>query len=181
MSRMKVVCVGGILAIVSLLAAQEKDASQKEQPKSPAFDKLKSLAGEWVMVSSSEGEVLKDAAEKPALVYRVISAGSVVHEQMFPGTDHEMVTIYHMDGPDLVVTHYCAAGNQPRMKAEPGADASKIVFKFTGGTNLDPAKDAHMRDLTATFVDADTLRQEWTFFEPGKPLNTTKFELKRKK
>jgi hypothetical protein len=189
MSRVsQALCVVCALGLAGLLCAQEpartessKDAPRKAPAENPAFEKLKSLAGAWVMVSSTEGALPPDAAEKPALVYRVIAAGTVVHEHMFPETDHEMVTVYHMDGPDLVVTHYCCAGNQPRMKAEPGADAKKIVFKFAGGTNLDPAKDVHMRDLTVTFVDADTLQQEWSYFEPGKPLSTTKFELKRKK
>ena len=48
--------------------------------------------------------------------YRVTAAGSAVMEVLFPGTDHEMVTVYHQDGDDLILTHYCAAGNQPRMK-----------------------------------------------------------------
>ena len=36
----------------------------------------------------------------------------------FPGTGHAMTTVYHLDGRDLVLTHYCMGGNQPRMRAK---------------------------------------------------------------
>ena len=67
----------------------------------------------------------------------------------------EMVSIYHLDGADLVMTHYCVLGNQPRMKADPKSPANQIRFEFAGGTNLDPAKDMHMHEGTLTFVDDD--------------------------
>ena len=50
--------------------------------------------------------------------YAVTAAGSAVVETVFPGTEHEMVTVYHADGSDLVLTHYCMEGNQPRMRAK---------------------------------------------------------------
>jgi hypothetical protein len=46
---------------------------------------------------------------------------------------------------------------------------------------MDPAKDGHMHDLTLTFVDADHIKAEWTYFEDGKKSDVTVFELKRKK
>jgi hypothetical protein len=41
----------------------------------------------------------------------------------------EMVTVYHADGPDLVLTHYCLEGNQPRMRAK-GAQGSRFDFRM---------------------------------------------------
>ena len=61
-----------------------------------------------------------------------------------PGTDHEMVSVYHADGKDVVMTHYCAFGNQPKMKLDPASKDNELKFVFAGGTNLDPAKDTHM-------------------------------------
>jgi hypothetical protein len=183
----------GLLVGVAGVIAQEK-AEKKEKPErpkvtNPGFEKLKSLAGEWVMAKESRESGKEEqhekmepkAGEQVAIVFKVVSAGSAVMEDMLPGTPHEMITMYHMDGPDLVLTHYCALGNQPRMKAEKSDDPNKIVFKFAGGTNMDPAKDPHMHDLTWTFIDADHIRSEWTYFEDGKKSDVTVFDLTRKK
>ena len=46
---------------------------------------------------------------RKSIEFRVTSAGSVVQETMFPGSDHEMVNMYSVDGDKLLMTHYCAA------------------------------------------------------------------------
>ena len=71
--------------------------------------RVKTLDGEWEMTGPD--------GEKGYAVFKTMAAGSAVREIMFPGTAHEMTNVYHMDGPSLIVTHYCAAGNQPRMRA----------------------------------------------------------------
>ena len=62
-------------------------------------------------------------------VIKVTAGGSAVHETLFPGSAHEMVSVYHLDGADLVMTHFCALGNQPRMKADPKSPANQINEK----------------------------------------------------
>jgi hypothetical protein len=173
--------------------AQEKPAKAEKAAQPAAtnsgFEKLKQLAGEWVPVDEARpqpGEKKDEKAEKkpdatPICVYRTVSAGSAVQETLFPGTPHEMVTMYHLDGADLVLTHYCALGNQPRMRAEASADPNKLVFKFAGGTNIDAQKDTHMHDLTLTFVGPDRIRAEWTLYEGGKAGGVKTFEMIRKK
>ena len=66
------------------------------------------------------------------------AGGSAVQETQFPGTPMEMVSVYHLDGADLVMTHYCVLGNQPRMKADPKSPADKIHFTFASGTKVAP-------------------------------------------
>ena len=78
-----------------------------------------------------------------------------VVETVFPGSAHEMVTVYHADGPDLVLTHYCMEGNQPRMRAK-GAQGSRFDFAFDGGTNIDPKRDRHMHSATCRARSART-------------------------
>src|SRR5262249_20178600 len=107
--------------------------------------------------------------------------GSAVVETIFPGTEHEMVSVIHRDGPDLLLTHYCMLGNQPKMKASGKGENNKVEFKFVSATNLKSEKDKHMHDATYTFVDKDTLRSEWTHFNDGKAAGQVVFELKRKK
>ena len=88
--------------------------------------------------------------------------------------------MYYRDGNDLVMTHYCALGNQPRMKAEKGANAGPIRFVFDGGGNMKP-EDKHMHSLTLTLVDADHLKEEWALFDAGKEQTVVTINLARKK
>jgi hypothetical protein len=158
-----------ILALaVGPSAAQEK----KETAKNARFEQFKQLAGEWV------GK--KDGMELRAS-YKVTAGGTAVVETIFPGTDMEMVTVIHMDGDDLRLTHYCMLGNQPQMKAAGKGDTGKIEFKFVKATNLKSPKEMHMHDATFTFVDTDTLRVEWTHCMDGNVGSHGALELKRKK
>ena len=65
-----------------------------------------------------------------ALRYRLIAADSVLVETDFPGTAKEMLTMYHRDGDQLMLTHYCRCGNQPRMRARAGAAANEVSVRF---------------------------------------------------
>jgi hypothetical protein len=80
-----------------------------------------------------------------------------------------MISIYTAEGPDLVMTHYCVLGNQPRMKADAKSPANQIAFKFAGGTNLDPKKDKHMHEATLTFIDDDHIEIAGVAWEGGEP------------
>lgn len=120
-------------------------------------------------------------SEAVTCAFKVTSGGHTVVETEAPGTDHEMVTIIHPDGNDLVLTHYCHLGNQPQMRAPNRLDGKQVAFKFVRATNLKSEKDMHMRTVTYTFVDDDTLKAEWTLFNEGKAAGTAAFELKRKK
>jgi hypothetical protein len=144
----------------------------------PGFERLKKLAGTWV-------EADKDGkpTDKVVSVIKVTAGGSTVHETLFPGTHMEMVSVYHRDGADLVMTHYCMLGNQPRMKADPKAPANQLHFQFAGGTNLDPAKDMHMHEGTVTFIDDDHIEVQGVGWVDGKPApdHCVKLKLVRKK
>ncbi len=147
-----------------------------QQPAASAFDRLKSLAGEWIDTDGAFG-----MKGQVAVTYRVTGAGSAVVETLFAGTPHEMVTVYHKDGNELVLTHYCAAGNQPRMRAKT-SEGNRLVFQFDGGSNLDPAKDGHMHDGWIEFVSDSELRAQWNGWSKGKPsAHSPRFQLARKR
>jgi hypothetical protein len=132
-------------------------------PTNAALEKMKALAGTWLL--TDEGK----PTDQIASIIKVTAGGSVVHETLFPGQPHEMVSVYTVDGPDLIMTHYCVLGNQPRMKADPKSPANQIVFRFAGGTNLDPKKDKHMHEATLTIVDDDHLELNGIGWENGAP------------
>jgi hypothetical protein len=129
-----------------------------------ALEKMKKLAGTWV-------EADKDGkpTDKVVSVIKVTAGGSAVKETLFPDQPMEMVSIYHMDKNDLVMTHYCMLGNQPRMKADPKSPANQIRFLFDGGTNFDPKKDMHMHEGTLTFIDDDHIEMSGVAWVNGKP------------
>ncbi len=91
-----------------------------------------------------------------------------------------MVTMYHLDGGKLMMTHYCSAGNQPRMVAEPSADPNTLTFKYLDATNLKSPDDGHMSGLTVTFDGPDRFSQEWLWKANGKE-SSELFRYHRKK
>ena len=129
--------------------------------------RMKKLAGTWV-AADKDGK----PTDQVVSVIKVTAGGSAVQETLFPGQPMEMVSVYHRDGADLVMTHYCALGNQPRLKADPKSPANQIRWEFVGGTNLDPAKDMHMHGGTLTFVDDDHIEFAGVAWEGGKPSET---------
>jgi hypothetical protein len=155
----------GLMLLAFTTAGYGDDApAAKAAPANPQLEKIKKLAGTWV-------EADKDGkpTDKVVSVVKVTAGGSAVHETFFPGTPMEMVSVYHLDKGDLVMTHYCVLGNQPRMKAAPTSKPNEIKWEFAGGTNLDVTKDAHMHGSTVTFLDDDHIKLEGEAWEGGKP------------
>lgn len=127
------------------------------------LDRFKALSGTW-SASGLDGNSMPDARVR----YEVTAGGSAVVETQFPGTPHEMRTVYVRDGSDVVLTHYCASGNHPRMRAK-AADGDQVRFEFDGATNFDPTKAGHMHNASFTFVGKDELRTHWSFWSKGQP------------
>ena len=98
---------------------------------------------------------------------------------MTAGTPYEMITMFHMDKADLLATHYCAAHNQPRMKAAGSGKPDEVAFEFIDGTNIRPG-DGYMRRLTISFVDADHHNETWGYDNKGK-IEASTFSLTRAK
>ena len=173
---MKIRTLAPTLVIALLAVAVWSRADERVAPaNAQRFEVLKKLAGDWV-------EAGKDGKPTDKLVssIRVTSRGTAIHETLFPGTENEMVTMYHLDGADLVLTHYCMLGNQPRLRAEPGDDVKKIVFKFIGGTNMKSTDDRHMHQATLVLEGKDRFKAEWVSCQDGKTCHQVRFDLVRK-
>jgi hypothetical protein len=140
-----------------------------------AFARLKALAGVW------QGRV-GDPEKGPeaTVTYQTTAGGNTVMETLFPGTRHEMVTMYYLEDGKLVLTHYCAAGNQPQMALTKKSTTNLLDFNFIGGANIRSRRDGHMHAARIRFLGHDGLETEWDYFANGKLADTKKFFLKRK-
>ncbi len=136
-----------------------------------SFDQLKALTGNW------EG---KAPDGKPVQIsYRVTSKGSALMSEI-SGHEENMISMFHLDGANrLLMTHYCGAGNQPRMLASASPDGKTITFDFLDATNLEPAQPGHMHHLVISMLDANHHTEEWTFDAHGKEMKEL-FDLWRK-
>lgn len=160
-----------LLSCSLLLAAGE----QSEQKVNPGFEKLKSLVGDW-QCKTKDGQSVE-------VSYKIISAGTGLMETMSHAENEAaMVTIYHLDGDNLMMTHYCSANNQPRMRAKlfTGKDKS-LTFSYIDATNLVSSDAGHMHKLVVNFQDKDHFTQEWTWREKGKDGAPEVFRYERKK
>ncbi len=163
------------VALILALGIAGGRALADERP-SPAFERIKSLAGEWK--GTARGHGAEQGMPATASI-RVVSAGSAVMLVTGPGTPHEMVTMFHRADGALLATHYCSAQNQPRMKARAAKDPRKLTFEFVDGTNL-RAHPGHMQRLVLTTPEDGRHQQEWTFSD-GAKTNTMVFDMEREK
>lgn len=130
------------------------------------FDRMKALAGEWE-ATTPEG--------KTRVTFQLISNGTALMETM---VRENMVSVYHPDGNSIMMTHYCAAGNQPRMRAQVSR-GDTLAFEFVDVANVKGA-EGHMLRLVFKFQDANHMTEEWTWKEGGKETAAT-FQLQRVK
>ncbi len=157
------------LAVVPLAAPA---APKEEMPafKAPAaFEHLTALIGEWQGVG--------EGAEQSTTSFHLTSHGSALVENLVPTSEDAMINVYHPDGDAIVMTHYCGAGNQPRLRCE--KDGDRLVFTMTDITNWNEG-DARMTAVTIAMPDADHMTQEWVS-EMGGKSETFTMEFVRKK
>ncbi len=178
-----------IFATGSLLMGAEKVGSEKSDSQAltarTAFSRLKSLAGEWEGTYAVP-DIQHGYAAQPGspihVQYRVAANGSAVIETYNAGMKSEMITVYHMDGPDrLMMNHYCALGNQPILKFEPNGSANELKFVFAGGTNFDPAHSAHVHEGVMRLLGNDKIESTFNLYDEGMKAAPVPISLTRKK
>ena len=166
------------IAVLLLPAAATASELTAEQ----AFERLKALAGTWEGSASGEGAEAEAEAEVTDVVvheFEVTASGHVLMERMGPRTEYEMVNMYHLDGSDLVLTHYCSAGNQPKMKFNAdGSTPQRLVFDFDGGTNLETTP-SHIHSAEIRLDGKDRIDSTWKSHAAGEEAGTMTFHLKR--
>ena len=172
--------IGTLLISPATVRGDDSEKEKAPVTASSAFSQLKTLEGIWKNKVTAFHEHEHEADTK--VIYHLTGAGSALVETDFPGSTHEMVSVYHLDGDVLRMTHYCAAGNQPHLKLDRASSTpTRFVFVFDGGTNLDPSKDMHIHAMTMTFGKDGKVDCAWEGYMAGKKAGTTHFELSRSK
>jgi hypothetical protein len=129
-----------------------------------AFDLLKQLAGSWE-ASSTEGW---SGAHELQILARGTVLLSTSRVEPHPGEHEGMATAFHMDGDRLMLTHYCVAGNQPRLVATSIREDGRIIeFTFLDGTNMRSRDVGHMDRAVLTIESPDRYKSRWTFYRNG--------------
>ena len=148
--------IAALVACLCATALALADAGTTPKKPNYGFDRLKTLVGTWEG-TKKDGTTVK-------VTYTLVADGSAVMETLEPGDESSMITMYHPDGSRVMMTHYCSAHNQPRMRAEAAAaDPKSLTFDFVDATNLSSPSDGHMERLVVSFIDPDHITEEWTF------------------
>jgi len=158
-------------AVLLVLAATTAFAASDAQK---SFDTIKALRGTWEGKTSQgkDVEVSFRPTANDSAVLSEIHGGS-------HGPQQDMITMFHMDGPNFLMTHYCSIGNQPRMTATMSPDGKTITFNFLDATNLSTPDAGHMQRVIFTMTDGNHHIEEWHFMDHGKEM-VERFDLQKK-
>lgn len=171
----KILIVIFVLALSAAAQTSQPVAAQASAKPAAAksdnllWEKMRTLVGKW------DGRF--EGMHAP-ISYELTGGGSALMETNGAQND-SMITMFHPDGTGMMATHYCGAGNQPRMRAKSITNNS-IAFDFVDVTNTKSKSDDVMRSLVIRFIDKDHVEQEWTSEKDGKQ-STMVFKLERKK
>jgi hypothetical protein len=171
-----VLMAGTILAFGQTQPAPQTDAQK-------AFERLKTLAGEWegkVSTNPPQPEMAALKDQTMHLTLRKTSMGNaLLHEMTSPARPDDPITMLYLDEGNLLLTHYCDAGNRPRMTGKLSPDGKTVEFDFldiAGNT-----KYGHMHHAVFTFIDENRHTEEWTFVLPGDKQVRARMDFERKK
>jgi hypothetical protein len=174
-----------MLLCTMLIALPRLAVAQADTQKS--FAALKSLSGNWIgKITIIPAMPTGDLGDSMRVSLRTTSRGhALVHEMRGASApddptkyDHPVTMIYLNDDGKLTLTHYCDAGNRPRMTARVSADGKTIDFDFVDISGKYD-RTGHMQHATFTLVDADHHIEDWTWLMPNNQTARAHFELHR--
>lgn len=166
-----------LLAAISMALASTFATAQTPEDAEASFTTMKALEGLWEGTMTATPPQPGFDGNLVTVSLRVTSRGhALLHDMKIEGIPDNPITMFYLDEDRLFLTHYCDAGNRPRMEGKATADG-KIEFDFrdlTGGTQR-----GHMHHVLFTVIDADRHVEEWTFRTPGGQHMSGRFDLRR--
>ncbi len=148
-------------AVFAAVVAVLVPAAASPQARAP-WQTLEALQGSWRLPAPRT-----DGERAFRISYRPISKGSALVETFGNPSKHVTETIYHRDGAKIMVTHYCAQGNQPRLLLEPAAAGDTLTFRFLDVTNLAGKDASHLVRIDFRIIGANRLERRETYTEKG--------------
>ena len=155
-----------LLFVLIAATAFASDATATPSAAQKSFDQLKTLAGSWQGHITTVPQAADIEGKLAQVSLRVTSMGNaLVHEMTGAGRPDHPITMLYLDGDRLLLTHYCDAGNRPRMAARMSPDGKTVEFDFldvAGSTQY-----GHMHHAVFTVLDANHHTEDWTYMQPG--------------
>lgn len=164
-----------MLFAVVLISLSTVAFAQSDSQKS--FDKLKTLAGSWEgAATATPAQADFDTTKPMQVALRVTSSGNALVHEMNQGSpdasansEHPLTMLY-LEKDRLFLTHYCDAGNRPRMVARTSPDGKTVEFDFVDVAGS--TQHGHMHHAVFTIIDANHHIEDWTYMMPGdKPVH----------
>lgn len=157
--------------MVSADPAIEDTSVTKTSPAISAFEVLKKLEGRWTGTSAGGAAVEVD--------YIVTGGGTALMERYRMGNHGEMLTVYHVDGESILLTHYCSGGNQPRMRVTDFEKDGTYRFDFVDVSGA--LQDGHMHHALVRYEGGDSVTSDWTYRQGGEDQFTESVTIHRAK
>jgi hypothetical protein len=152
-------------------------AGADEGNASKALGQMKSLAGDWE--GTAEWSGARTGTYPMSASYYVTGNGSALVENLIAEGSPVMTSVYHLDGADLRMTHFCGAQNQPRLKADQMDLAHGLInFAFVDITNLHSADAAHVHGMEMRLIDSNHINITF-LFQAGEKESRELIDLKR--
>jgi hypothetical protein len=112
------------------------------------FEVFKNLKGEWAIIAG-------DKTLPFHMTYAVGSNGSIVTEQF-----GKELSVFYSDKGDLLMSHFCNRGNQPRLRLKASGAARRYEFDMFDITNLKDPSDDHVRAIIYEIPDPQHIHLE---------------------
>jgi hypothetical protein len=146
----KTICLAAVLALSNTAIAESQQATGGKA----GFERLKRLAGSWSM---------SGVGSRGVTTYRVTDGGKTLIQD-----EAGQLTVFKLDGDKLTLVHYCARGNQPRMRLQT-LDTSKITFTMYDITNLSHPQAYHTTGMELVFLSDDRVDLIYRATSAGQP------------
>ena len=166
------ICLLALMGHGTIVAQMSHPAAVSAQSDAQkAFEIMKTLAGSW------EGSMMGLSTH---ITIRVTTSGNaILHEATGTGRPDNPITMFYVDGDRLLLTHYCDAGNRPRMVGKVSPDGKAVEFDLldvSGSTER-----GMMNHMVFTMIDANHHSEAATWMLPGKKPMVGQFILSRTK